>query len=455
MHLKRLVRISVIALSLSVVFPINQVANADDTYERICLSQGWTSCGEWTIYDVNGVQKNRVVGPTPLSALVALCGVNMCGGGAGGSAVLNKTFSPTPGAAEAAAAAAAAALATYNAFVAAQAAAAAAAAAAASSPTPTPTPTPTSSNTSSSDTRTVSTTQTPTPTPTPTPTSSNTSSSDTRTVSTTQTPTPTPTPTLAPIITSGLGGYAVVHPDGHVCGVIVATSSDPFGNGGFMSVEYMGCPKWSRIVFQTTASSSGNVAGWHGNTVTESNGQFKIGGGTDTITVRNGIATNTSGQSWDTGNGAPAAKTTDTKTVVSSVDTRTATVVSNTDTRTSTAPADNKVTSIITITSISNIESRTASAANLLNTYTSTEKESLLNVTLKSTKSAVVNVSSDIPNIKMAVTATKAGSKPIVFNIKTNSEGDGQIKTSKNLTGYTVTLSANGVKLDSDKAVKK
>ena len=418
MNLKRLVPISLIALSLSVVIPINQVANADDTYERICLTMGWTSCGEFTIYNADGLQVNRVVGPIPCNTCFP----------AGGSAVLNKTFSPTPGAAEAAAAAAAAALATYNAFVAAQAAAAAAAAAAASSPTPTPTPTPTSSNTSSSDTRTVSTIQTPTP---------------------------TPTPTLAPIITSGLGGYAVVHPDGHVCGVIVATSSDPFGNGGFMSVEYMGCPKWSRIVFQTTASSSGNVAGWHGTTVTESNGQFKIGGGTDTITVRNGIATNTSGQSWDTGNGAPAAKTTDTKTVVSSVDTRTATVVSNTDTRTSTAPADNKITSIITITSISNIESRTASAANLLNTYTSTEKESLLNVTLKSTKSAVVNVSSDIPNIKMAVTATKAGSKPIVFNIKTNSEGDGQIKTSKNLTGYTVTLSANGVKLDSDKAVKK
>jgi hypothetical protein len=398
MNLKRLVRVSLIAILLSAIFPINQVANADDTYERICLSQGWTSCGEWTIYDANGVQKNRVVGPTPLSALVALCGVNMCGGGTGGSAVQTGSYSPTPGAAEAAAAAAAAALATYNASVAAQ-------TAAASSPTPTPT----NSNTNTSDTRTVS-----------------------------------PTPTLAPIITTGLGGYAVVHPDGHVCGVIVATSSDPFGNGGFMSVEYMGCPKWSRIVFQTTPSSSGNVAGWHGTTVTESNGQFKIGGGTDTITVRNGVATNTSGQSWDTGNGAPAAKTTDTKTVVS-----------NTDTRTSTTLANNKITSIITILSISNVESRTVSAANLLNTYTATEKEKFLNVALNSTKSALVNVSTDIPNIKMAVTATKAGSKPIVFNIKTNSEGDSQIKTSKNLTGYTVTLSANGVKLDSDKAIKK
>jgi hypothetical protein len=339
-----------------------------------------------------------------------------------GRAVLTGTLSPTPGAAEAAAAATAAAEAAHNAFVAAQ----AAAAAAALSPTPTPTQTASNSNTNSSDTRTVS-----------------------------PTPTPTPIQTLAPVITTGLGGYAIVHPDGHVCGVIVATSSDPYGNGGFMPIEYMGCPKWSRIVFQTTPSSSGNVAGWSGSTVTESNGQFKIGGGTDTITVRNGVATNTSGQSWDTGNGAPAAKTTDTKTVVSNVDTRTATVVSNIDTRTATTLADNKITSVLTISSISNVESRTASAANLLNTYTATEKESLLNVTLNSAKSAVVNVSTDIPNIKMVVTATKSGSKPIVFNIKTNSEGDGQIKTSKNLTGFAVTLSANGVKLDSDKAIKK
>ena len=35
----------------------------------------------------------------------------------------------------------------------------------------------------------------------------------------------------------GLGGYAVVHPDGRVCGVIVATSADPYGNGGTMPIE--------------------------------------------------------------------------------------------------------------------------------------------------------------------------------------------------------------------------
>jgi hypothetical protein len=145
----------------------------------------------------------------------------------------------------------------------------------------------------------------------------------------------------------------------------------------------------------------------------------------------------------------------DTKTVTSQTDTKTVTSQTTTKTTTPTVQSETRTAAVTVVASISNVESRTASAANLLNTYTATEKENLLNVTLKSTKSAVVNVSTDIPNIKMAVTATKAGSKPIVFNIKTNSEGDGQIKTSKNLTGYTVTLSANGVKLDSDKAIKK
>jgi hypothetical protein len=322
MDLKRLVRIAVIALPLSVFVPISQIANSNSEYGDpfpglVSMQEisGTRVAGDRNISCPWGSEKVREGGNTSDS------GWTLC--------VKNYPSGPFPKRPDA--------------------------------PTPTPTPAPTATATpSAAETRTATTTN------------SNTNTSDTRTVS--PTPTPTSTPTIAPIITSGLGGYAVVHPDGHVCGVIVATSSDPFGNGGVMPIEFMGCPIRSRIVFQTTASSSGNVAGWHGTNVTESNGQFKIGGSTDTITVRNGVATNTSGQSWDTGNGAPAAKTTDTKTVVSSVDTRTATVVSTTDTRTSTTLADNKITSIITITSISNIESRTASAANLLNTYTSTEK---------------------------------------------------------------------------------
>lgn len=67
----------------------------------------------------------------------------------------------------------------------------------------------------------------------------------------------------------GLGGYAVVDPTtGVVHGVIVANSSDPFGNGGVMPHEYMGCPAGCMIVQQSTADQNGNVAGVHGPNVT-------------------------------------------------------------------------------------------------------------------------------------------------------------------------------------------
>ncbi len=69
-------------------------STADDTYERICLVLGWISCGEFKIYDSSGIEKNRVVGPTSLSALAGICGVTMCGGGIGGYAVQTHTFSP-------------------------------------------------------------------------------------------------------------------------------------------------------------------------------------------------------------------------------------------------------------------------------------------------------------------------------------------------------------------------
>ena len=99
---------------------------------------------------------------------------------------------------------------------------------------------------------------------------------------------------------NGLGGYAVIHPDGYVCGVIVATSSDPYGNGGVMATEYMGCPSGSPLVFQTKPSPTGNVAGWHGRDVLYSNGTFRLSSGT---TITNGIATDTDGRVWDTGSG--------------------------------------------------------------------------------------------------------------------------------------------------------
>ena len=59
-----------------------------------------------------------------------------------------------------------------------------------------------------------------------------------------------------------VGGYAVVNPEtGTVHGVIVATSSDPFKNGGTMPHEYMGCPAGCILVHQSTADKDGNVSG--------------------------------------------------------------------------------------------------------------------------------------------------------------------------------------------------
>jgi hypothetical protein len=94
--------------------------------------------------------------------------------------------------------------------------------------------------------------------------------------------------------TGGFGGYAVLHPDGHVCGVIVASSS------GTMTDAYMGCPAGAQYVLQTKPQPSGNVYGWHGLDVTYSSGVFTISGGT---TIYRGVATDLSGRIWDTGSG--------------------------------------------------------------------------------------------------------------------------------------------------------
>lgn len=253
--------VSVLVLVLVNIFgSFYAPAFADDTYERICLSQGWTPiCAEWTIYNADGVQTNRVIGPNELSALLAICGNTGCGLGVGGRAEKGRTYSDEPGAAEARAAATEAARKAYEEYLANQ--------------------------------------------------------------------SKTPTPPSGP---SGLGGYAVIHPDGHVCGVIVATSADPFGNGGFMPNEYMGCPAWSRIVFQTTPSETGNVAGYSGQSVTydsktnsysisNNSGSSSSGGNSEnqrndqktqvTLIIKDGVATDSTGKSFDTGTGISTSTT--------------------------------------------------------------------------------------------------------------------------------------------------
>ena len=64
------------------------------------MSQGWTECARWTVYDEFG---NRTgagsIGPYPLSALQDLVncvtgGVNICGGSPTGYAVLTGRYYP-------------------------------------------------------------------------------------------------------------------------------------------------------------------------------------------------------------------------------------------------------------------------------------------------------------------------------------------------------------------------
>jgi hypothetical protein len=56
-----------------------------------------------------------------------------------------------------------------------------------------------------------------------------------------------------------------------------------------------------------------------------------------------------------------------------------------------------------------------------------------------------------VPLIKK-VKATKKGSKTITFNLKTNSEGDVILRTTRKLSGYTVSVYFDGEKLDSARA---
>ena len=118
------------------------------------------------------------------------------------------------------------------------------------------------------------------------------------------------------------GGFAVVHPDGHVCGVIVGNIAYFGGNNRTMESEFMGCPIGSRIIFQTKADpNTGNVAGYHGSSpgtsvqYDGSTNSFSISNSSPTtetkvtLIIKDGIATDSSGRSFSTGNGVSATTT--------------------------------------------------------------------------------------------------------------------------------------------------
>jgi hypothetical protein len=267
----------------------------------------------------------------------------------------------------------------------------------------------------------------------------------------------TPATKSEAVIPQGLGGYAVVHPNGKVCGVIVATSADPFGNGGTMPNEYMGCPVGSRIIFQTTASPTGNVAGWSGENVTYNGSEFLIKSGTsDSATVQTkiqgGVATDSNGRVWDTGSGAvlkPATTQTDTKTATTQTDTKTATT--QTDTKTATTQTDTKTatTSAPLAVKITIPDSITVQA--VVASLTAKTKENQLVTSKTSKNQSQVSVNTEFNNSLLQLTATKKGAKTITLPVQTNSKGDAKLNIKINLTGYTVSLKAGTETLDSDK----
>ena len=265
------------------------------------------------------------------------------------------------------------------------------------------------------------------------------------------TPSPTPTPTATPATSSeprGLGGYAVIHPDGHVCGVIVGNAY--FGNNDrTMTSEYMGCPVGSPIIFQTKPSPTGNVAGWHGSNVTYSSGVFTItNSGQVAMTISDGIATDSTGRMWDTGSGVtlraatvitpPTPPQSDTATVTSApsstiVDTRTAT------TRIETATVIVPVSIPAPDEDLSTLDEITP------------EEEIIdsIDAVVQSNGTTRILVSTGYNLTALTVVATKKGSKKkYTYKITTNADGERKFKSGLNLRGYTVVLLKGSTELD-------
>jgi hypothetical protein len=297
----------------------------------------------------------------------------------------------------------------------------------------------------------------PGPTSSATTTSTPTSLPNTSNFSETKTVT-----TIPQSIQSGLGGYAVIHPNGKVCGVIVATSADPFGNGGTMPIEYMGCPSGSRIIFQTTASSTGNVAGWHGENVTYNGNEFEIKNGrSDTATVQTkiqgGIATDSDGRVWDTGSGAvlkPATGTTTTTPETATITTTTTTPETATITTPTTTPdSTNSIAPQTLSIKVSIPDSLAVEQA--LAVMKALDKESQLVTKIEKSKKTSVSINTEFSNSLIQFTAVKKGSKTISFAVLTNENGDAKLNMKRNLSGFTVSLKAGTVTLDKDKVGNK
>ena len=264
-------------------------------------------------------------------------------------------------------------------------------------------------------------------------------------------PSPTPTPSAEP---RGLGGYAVIHPQGYVCGVIVGNSY--FGNNDrTMTSEYMGCPVGSAIIFQTKPSPSGNVAGWHGANVTYSGGVFTIkNNGVVAMTISDGIATDSTGRMWDTGSGATLRAATvvtpsqpslgDTATVTTTPSSGSSNTGSTTDTRTVTMPVE--TTTAIVPVAIPPADDDLSTLDEIL-----PEEEVIdsIEAVVQSNGTTRIQVSTGYNLTALTVVATKKGSKKkYTYRITTNADGERKFKSGLNLRGYTVVLLKGTTELD-------
>jgi hypothetical protein len=233
----------------------------------------------------------------------------------------------------------------------------------------------------------------------------------------------------------------------------------------------------SNYVYYTNVSYSWNVAGPSGIVSNGTSMSGLIASGTcesqnNIQTVRvDGLKQNTSysvstsvtnaGKNYgslmtvSTKAGSTATTQADTKTATTQADTKTATTQTATKTTTTTTTqSETRTAQVAEVVSISNSKERTVAAVELIQTFDSAEKERALDITYKSKKSTVIDVDLAVPGIPVVVTATKKGSPTITLKSTTDAEGDAQIKTTKNLEGYSVTLTVNKTKIDTD-VVKK
>jgi hypothetical protein len=207
-----------------------------------------------------------------------------------------------------------------------------------------------------------------------------------------------------------------------------------------MPQEYMGCPSGARIVFQTTPSESGNVAGWHGPNVIYNGTEFVINNGSSSTSINNGVAIESNGRSWDTGTGR----------VITPGITETRTVLSDT----STSRIETPTVVLETVTALALAIPVAYMAGDDIDSLPEIEAEEEVSNSVEAkvisgkTRIAVVT---EWVNTKLSVTATKKGSKKkYTYRFTTNGEGEHVFRAGLNLKGFTLILYKGAQELDRD-----